>query len=219
MKGEYVTDIYFEVSDKDGFMGGLLAKGAETTRPYCSETYLVGLLIAETILKNANLHLFGVKEHIPREVFALRLLERQSLKGNVKVCVPDKTAKTKEMLKKFKKDYNMDGFTVEDRFHLTLDKDEARELYNSCELSIFIDLSKGIVIYYNFLASFKLETYCKLKEYDPANVHNLWKTLKSTPKGILNTHFNDLEDMYIEISENAFGFKGNVAFPTINLLK
>lgn len=219
MKKNYGTSTIFKITDEDGFLGALFVKDTESINPYCSEAYRIALLTIQGIIDNANMHLFGVKGDIPREVFALRLLERQSVKGSVKICIPYKTIQTEFILDGFRKDYNFDGFTVDDRFCLTLDEDEAKEREHLYDLRVSIDLSKKVAILEEFISSFKLENYCKVREYDASKVHALWKELNSIPPGILRVRFNNLDDMYTEISKNAFGFKGSTAFPTIVLLK
>lgn len=209
MDREYDTSMYFEFFDEKGFIGAVAKKNADLISYHNGLAFLDALLFVKNILNNANVNLFSKKDKIPREIYALRLLEGLPVEGDEFSNVPIRTVTTAFLLEPFEEEYNIDNI-IDERFVLTLDYDEARNMDREHKLRVYINLETKSMMLDDFLTAVDEGTYCKIKLYNPLKIKKFKETLATKPVYLTDFNFNLLDDVASFIEKNVCGFKSIV---------
>lgn len=210
-------NIYFELFDEIGYLGSIRRCNMDSLKTNEADLYLAAVFWIKSMLLNANKFLFANKDKLPREVYALKLLDRMDMKGSNQTYVPKRTQKTYDIIEPYRIKFDLDA--LEDtRFDIILDKKEADTEKFTCKQRVYIHLDTKFAVMEGFFQTVDFTDYCKLTGYDTKKVVEFYNNLPKMPAMISRPDFNNLEDVYTMVTQNYQGFKG-VLDETIIIIK
>lgn len=213
---DYNNNIYIEVCDKSGFLGAILIE-TETKNPYFASTYIHALDWIESMLYNMNKELISKMDDIPREIFALRLLETISLFCDMQASVPKRTNSTVIIIEKYRGYYFNNP--VNHMQTISLDRDEAEMLANKAVCMAYVNLSIKTVEMRNFLARWDIESYSKNRLIDLEDMPKFVAALTKLPTWITNFTFNQIDDLRDTVGKNRHGFRSMLKNDSVVVIK
>lgn len=215
----YRDSVYLSIYDEEGFLAGVLRRQVDPYSEYTGHVYRQSIRWIKNIIFNMNKTLLCKKDSVPKEIFALRLVEETGIDGAGLKLVPTRTYKTNQLLEKFKDDYYIS--TYQNRhFEVTLDSREADEERRRCDLSICLNISTNVVILSNYFDILTSIQYCDILSYPVGGIVKHRSSRPDFPNEaddpnedyhMLNCiSFNMLDEIYEIAEKNKEGFRGKL---------
>lgn len=197
--------IYIEVYDKRGFIGGLFWNN-NYFPDYYAFSFISMITWIQTMLYNMNKNLYSKATIVPKEIYAIRLLERMSIRGDKKTKVPDRTKSTDEILERYKSIYYLDNPRDENQ-KIILDKTESDEICKLCQEQVIINLDTHTIFMQGFLLSLDVKDLCKMRGTSFKDIIVFMDKLNEYPLWITQFDFNVMDEVLKIVKSNRNGFK------------
>lgn len=197
--------IYIEVYDKKGFLGGLYWK--ENNFPdYHALSFTSMISWIKVMLYNMNKNLYSKAGSVPREIYAVRLLERMNIEGDRKTKVPSRTESTDEILERYRSIYFLDNPRDENQ-KIILDKKESDGIRKLCNEKVTINLDNHNIHMQGFLLCLAVEDLCEMMKAGTRDIISFINRLNEYPSWITQFDFNLMDEVLEIVRNNRKGFK------------
>lgn len=208
---EYSPNIYYEIFDNNGFLGALVDACDGEFKPYTGEIYDDATFFLKRMLYQYNKEIASKKDSIPREIYALRILERRGLNPDKGLLVPVKSALTAKMVSRYKDDYELSQ-SFDHSYKLTLDQIESRRFAKDCELKVLINFDESLIVFDKFTRFFDMADYCTTMEVGPLDYKDTLNKLEYYPNidedyTLTKFTFNHMDDVTDIVKNNTKGFR------------
>lgn len=209
MNTNYNDSVYMTLYDEEGFLAGVSKKQSVDYTSYFAYVYQQSIRWVKNTIFNLNRELLSKKHKVPREIFALRLVEEMGIAGNRSQLVPVRTQNTARVLDKFAGKYFFENHTNKD-FEVTLLDFEANEKRSSCSMTISLNINTKKAYLDGYIDTLNISNYCDLVHCTRNEAIKLRAGLSDFPEDNLITYipFNMLDDIYELVERNKLGFKG-----------
>lgn len=157
LKGEVeMVNVMYEVKIDEFFFGTLFIKKKNAT-------YHDILTDIKEIVDNYNRNIIGEIGCYPRELLALRTLEKNDIVGHKRFVVPNRSEKTAECIQCFSDRVYLRTSQAEWLGKVVLSVEECEKLSKQVRYKVTIDFSKNRITFENFFKKITLKNYVKKK--------------------------------------------------------